>query len=113
MILYSSHFCAAKTQTSLRKCARAFAATIHKEALLDTSAWAYKGGFCTCKYLQGPVAQSVASVIADPGVTSLMLARLHTFMETDHEIFSTVIFLLPLIQEVYALSICTECWLTT
>ena len=26
--------------------------------------------------------------------------RQHSFMETDHEIFSTVIFFLPLIQEV-------------
>ena len=36
---------------------------------------------------------------ADPRVASLILARLHTFVEIDHEITSMVIFLLPLIQE--------------
>ena len=46
----------------------------------------------------------VVSPIADPGVTSLIPARPHTLIEThtyveiDHEIFSTVI-LLPLIQK--------------
>ena len=43
--------------------------------------------------------QSVASLIADPGVKSLIPAQPHTFMEIDHEIFSSVILLLPLIQE--------------
>ena len=33
------------------------------------------------------------SLTADPGVASLILARSHTFMEIDHEIFSTVILL--------------------
>ena len=47
----------------------------------------------------GRVAQSVtclatdASLTADPGVTSLIPARSHTFVEIDHEIFSTVILL--------------------
>ena len=47
----------------------------------------------------GPVAQSVtclatdASLIADSGVMSSILARSHTFVEIDHEIFSTVILL--------------------
>ena len=41
----------------------------------------------------------VASQFADPGVMSLIMAGLHTFVETDHEIFSTVILLHPLIQE--------------
>ena len=41
----------------------------------------------------------VTSQFADPGVMSLILDRLHTFVETDHKIFSTVVFLLPLIQE--------------
>ena len=47
----------------------------------------------------GRVAQSVtclvtdASLTADPGVTSLIQARSHTFVEIDHEIKSTVILL--------------------
>ena len=48
---------------------------------------------------QGPVVQSVVSPIADPGVMSLIPARSHTFVEIDHEILSTIILLLPLIQE--------------
>ena len=35
----------------------------------------------------------------DSGVASLILARSHTFVEIDHEIISTVILLLLLIQE--------------
>ena len=47
-----------------------------------------------------PVAQFIlVSLIADPGVVSLILARSHTFVEVYHEIFSTVILLLSLIQE--------------
>ena len=42
-------------------------------------------------------AQSVASPAADPWVGSLIPARSHTFVETDHEIISTVI-LLPLAE---------------
>ena len=34
-----------------------------------------------------------ASLIADPGVESLIPARSHTFVEIDHEIISTVILL--------------------
>ena len=47
----------------------------------------------------GRIAQSVtclatdASLTADPGVASLIPARSHTFVEIDHEIFSTVILL--------------------
>ena len=41
----------------------------------------------------------VASPIADPGVLSSTLAWSHTLVEIDHEIFSTLILLLPLIQE--------------
>ena len=44
------------------------------------------------------VAQSVASLTVDPGVASLIPARSNTFGEMDHEIISTVILLLPLIQ---------------
>ena len=40
--------------------------------------------------LPGPVAQLVASPIADPGVMGLILARSHIFVEIDREIFSTV-----------------------
>ena len=61
--------------------------------------------------MSGLVAQSVASLIADPGVMGLIPAWPHTFMEIDREIFSMVI-LLPLIQEgllsVTSESICTE-----
>ena len=47
----------------------------------------------------GRVAQSVtclatdACLTADPGVTSSILVRSHTFVEIDHEIISTVILL--------------------
>ena len=50
-------------------------------------------------FLPGLVAQSVkclatdASLIADSGVASSIPARSHTFVEIDHEIFSTVILL--------------------
>ena len=37
------------------------------------------------------------SILTDPGVASSSPARSHTFVEIDHEIISTVIFLLPLI----------------
>ena len=49
--------------------------------------------------LPGRVAQSVtclasdACLTADPGVTSLIPVRSHTFVEIDHEILSTVILL--------------------
>ena len=82
------------------------------------------------KYSPGPLAQSVmcltadtgvASSIqarshADPGVESLINARSHTFVEIDHEIISTVFFLLLLIQEgllsVTSESMHTKYWLT-
>ena len=41
----------------------------------------------------GLVAQSVRSLIADPGVASSILARSDTLLEIDHEIISTVILL--------------------
>ena len=50
-------------------------------------------------FTPGHVAQSVAclatdaSLTADPGVASSILARSHTFVEIDHEIISTVILL--------------------
>ena len=49
--------------------------------------------------LSGRVAQSVtclatdASLTADPGVASSIPAQSHTFVEIDHEIFSTFILL--------------------
>ena len=46
-----------------------------------------------------PVVQYVVSLTADPGVVSLISAQSHTFMEIDLEIFSSIILLLPLIQE--------------
>ena len=57
--------------------------------------------------------QQVASLIADPGVKSLILAWCHTSMEINHEICSTVI-LLPLIQEGLlsgtSENMCTKYW---
>ena len=43
--------------------------------------------------------ESVTSLIADPGVISLILAKSHTIVEIDHEIISTVILLLLMTQE--------------
>ena len=49
--------------------------------------------------ISGRVAQSVTCLATDvcltaiPGVASSILARSHTFVETDHEIISTVILL--------------------
>ena len=58
----------------------------------------------------------MASLIADPGVVCLIPARPHTFVEIDHEIFSTVILLLAPIQEgllsVTSESMHTEYWLS-
>ena len=65
----------------------------------------------------GPVAQSVASLIADLGFMSSIPAQPSTFMKIDNEIFCMDIFLLPLVQEgllsVTSESMCTEYWLTT
>ena len=53
----------------------------------------------------------------DPGVASSIPARSHTFVETDHEIISTVI-LLPLAESFkkgccqLQRSLCTKYWLT-
>ena len=59
----------------------------------------------------GPVAQSVGR----PKVVSLILARPHTFVKVDYEIFSAVILHLQLIQErllsVTRESMCTNYWL--
>ena len=49
--------------------------------------------------IRGPVAQSVASLTADPGVASLIPDQSHTFMEIDCEMSSTVIGFLALIQD--------------
>ena len=61
------------------------------------------------------LAWSVESPTADPGFASLIPARSHTFIEIDHEIISTVILLLPVIQEgllsVTSESMCTKYWL--
>ena len=51
------------------------------------------------KYQPGPKVQSVASPTADSGIMSSIPTRFHTFVAIDHEIISTVILLLPLIQE--------------
>ena len=66
--------------------------------------------------LPGPIAQSVASLTADPGIASLTPDRSHSFVEIGHEIISTAILLLRLIQEeglsVTSESMCTKYWLT-
>ena len=46
----------------------------------------YSGPSVTCLAID-------ASLTADPGVASSILAQSHTFMEIDHEIISTVILL--------------------
>ena len=54
---------------------------------------------CLNQLVPGRVAQSVtclatdANLTADPGVTSSIPARSHTFLEIDHETISTVILL--------------------
>ena len=62
----------------------------------------------------GPIAQLVASQIFDSGVVGSILARPHTFVEIDHEIFSAISILFPLIQEgilsVTSESMCTKYW---
>ena len=52
--------------------------------------------------------QSVASLTAEAGIASSVLARSHTFVENHHEIISMVILLLPLIQE-GLLSVTSNC----
>ena len=75
----------------------------------------------TCKELitaggPGPVLQWVVSQTADPGIVSLIPAQSHTFVEIDHKIISTIILLLPLIQEgllsVTSENMCKKYWLT-
>ena len=55
-------------------------------------------GFCNC-LKPHEVVLSVVMPTADPGVVSLIPTQSHTFIEIDHEIISTVILLLLLIQE--------------
>ena len=66
--------------------------------------------------ITGPEGQSVASLIVDPEAMSLILAWSNIFVEFDHEIFSTDILLLLLIQEglcqLQAKGMCTKYWLT-
>ena len=62
------------------------------------------------------IAQSVTILTAYPGVGSLIPARSRTYAEIDHEIISTAMLLLPLIQEgllsVTSESMCMKYWLT-
>ena len=46
-----------------------------------------------------PERQSVVSLIVDPEAMRLILARSHTVVEFDDEIFSTIILFHPLAQE--------------
>ena len=54
--------------------------------------------------------------MADSGVGSLIPVRSYTLVEIDHEIFSTIILLIPLVQEglvsVTSESMWKEYWLT-
>ena len=52
-----------------------------------------------CNKIQNPVAQLIASLTADPGIASSIQAWAHSFMKIGLEVISTVILLLPLIQE--------------
>ena len=58
------------------------------------------------------VAQSVTCLTVDPGVASLILAPSHIFAEIDHEIISTSILPLLLVQEgllsITSESMCTK-----
>ena len=60
----------------------------------------------------GPVAQSVVSQTADPGIPNSIPTRFHTFVEIDNEIISTVIILLLLIQEGLLSGMHIKNWLT-
>ena len=66
---------------------------------------------------RGSVAKSDATSTGDQGGCEFEApVRQHSFVEIDHEIFSTVIVSLPLIQEgklsVTCERMCTEYWLT-
>ena len=65
---------------------------------------------------QGPLAQLVTRLIADPGVFSLIPTQSYILLEIDHEIISIVILLPMLFQErvlsVTSESMCTKYWLT-
>ena len=56
----------------------------------------------------GPLMQSVVSKTTDPGIASSILAWSHIFVKIDHEIISTAILLLLLIQE-ELFSVTSEC----
>ena len=60
--------------------------------------------------------KSIGSPTADPGISRLIPAWSHNFLEIDHEIISMVILLFPLIQEgllsVTSESMCTKYWLS-
>ena len=76
-----------------------------------------KGVIFSNEILLGREAQSVtclatdASLTIDPGVASLILARSHTFVESDQEIISTVI-LLPSAESFKkgCCQLCTKYW---
>ena len=68
------------------------------------------------KLLPGLIAQLVARNTVDAGVASSNPAQSHTFVEIGHNIISTVMLLISLIQEglmsVPSESMCTKYWLT-
>ena len=55
----------------------------------------------------GSVTPSIASLDADPGITNLIPAWAHTFLEIDHEIIPMATLFFPLIQE-WLLSVTSE-----
>ena len=59
----------------------------------------HESSFIFHKKLSPGPSNAVGSESAGPGVSSLIPAQSHTFLEIDHEIISKVILLLPLIQE--------------
>ena len=72
--------------------------TILGQINLHYWAHAYMSNYLRKTDLPAPLMQSVTSLIAIPGVVSLIPTQSHTSVEIDHEIFSMFILLLPLIQ---------------
>ena len=76
----------------------------------------FKTNFNTYPTILGPIEQSVASLIANPGAASSIPARFHGFVEINHEIFSMITLLLHYFKKgclsVISESLCMKFWLT-
>ena len=68
----------------MRKCAEKMSPKCRNDTIAN---------FKKCAYANFYLPQSRTCLTADPGVSSLILARSHTFEEIDHEIISTAILL--------------------